>query len=45
MEYFLQNLLSVAGVTRKGKYFLSLYDDLVVSDMLIKNGFKNQGEL
>lgn len=41
METFLQNLLQNQGI-RKIRKLPPLYDDLVFSDVLIKNGFKHQ---
>ena len=41
METFLQNFLNNQGI-RKMRKLPPLYDDLVVSDVLMKNGFKYQ---
>ena len=45
MESFLQNLIHVKGITRKGSVFLNLYCDMVKADVLLRNGYKYNHEL
>lgn len=40
MESFLQNLLTLQTLQRKQRLLLQVYQDLVSSDVLIKNSFK-----
>lgn len=40
METFLQNLLTLQTLHRKQRLLLQVYQDLVSSDVLIKNSFK-----